>query len=260
MNRNYKREYIEDDTERISELTKIGVFSFIKSSGTSFIATSLAKYLADLRKNPVAFIDLKHDSGNESLLYHALGMDQRFASRKFISFYSEIKNRKYIRQLNNLDSGINWVLYTPLDRDLGVKLTTVEEARLLNNVYGDWIVCDLGSQYYQESMDEMDILIGVIDPKPSMLLSSKNYFRKLQLQELGGRHLCWIINKYNKGVNTNLLKRHLKIKNPIAIPLIQEEWFYISEYRCRIPFDQDEIKKQTRLPIEELVNHHILFT
>jgi hypothetical protein len=260
MNRDYKREYIEEDVERISELTKIGVFSYIKSSGTSFVATSLAKYLADIRKKPVAFLELKHDASNETLLYHALGMEQRFASREFISFYSEIKNRKYIKRLKNIDSGINWVLRTPLDRDLGIWLTVVEEARLLHNVCGDWVVCDLGSQYYQESMDEMDIIICVIDPMPSILLASKHHLRKLQIEDLGGRHLCWVINKYNKGVNSKLLKRFLKIKNPVTIPLIPGEWFYIAQYRCRIPFEQDEIKIETLSSIEELVKHHILFT
>jgi len=260
MDRDYKREYVEEDIERISELTKIGVFSFIKSAGSSFVATSIAKYLADLRKKPVAFLELKHDASNESLLYEALGMGQRFASREFISFYSEIKNRKYVKTKKNIDSGINWAMRTPIDRELGIWLTAVEEARLLHNIYGDWVVCDLGSQYYQESMDEMDIIIGVIDPMPSNLLSSKNHLRKLQHAELGGRHLCWVINKYNNGVNSKLLKRFLKMKNPVIIPLIPEEWFYVAQYRCRIPFDQDEIKKQTIASIEELVNHHILFT
>jgi len=260
MDRDYKREYIEEDLERISELTKIGVFSFIKSSGTSFVATSLAKYLADIRKKSVAFLELKHDASNEDLLYHALGMDQRFSSREFISFYSEIKKRKYIRKIKNVDSGINWAIRTPLDRELGIWLTAVEETRLIHNICGDWVVCDLGSQFYQESMDEMDIVIGVIDPMPSNLLSSKNSLRKLQFEEMGGRHLCWVINKYNKGVNSKLLKRFLKMKNPVTIPLIPEERFYVAQYQCRIPFEQDDIKREAVASIEELVNHHILFT
>lgn len=260
MNREYKREYKEEDIERIFELTKIGVFSFIKTSGTSFVATSLAKYLADQRKQSVAYIELKHAESNESLLYDALGMEQRFASRDFISFYTEIKEKKYIKKLKNMDSGINWALRSPKDRELRIMLTPLEETRLLHNINGDYVVCDLGNQYYQESMDEMDIIIGVIDPMPSNLLASKVQFQNFRMQELGGRRLLWIINKYNDGVNRKLLKSFLKIKNPVMIPLIPAEWFYVAQYQCRLPFEQPEIKNETFLPIEELVNHHILFT
>lgn len=260
MNREYKREYIEEDNERISELTKIGVFSFIKTSGTSFVATSLAKYLADQKTKPVAYIELKPDDSNEPLLYEALGMDQRFASRNFISFFEEIKARKYIKRLKNQEAGINWALRTPKDRELGISLTQLEETRLLNNICGDWVICDLGSRYSQESLEEMDVLIGVIDPMPAKLLASKKELHKFIIEDLGGRSLLWIINKYNLGVNNKLLKRFLRCKNPIMIPMIPEEWFYVAQYRCRIPFEQNEIKKEALLSIEEIVNRHILFT
>jgi CO dehydrogenase nickel-insertion accessory protein CooC1 len=260
MNREYKREYKEEDIERVSELTKIGVFSFIKTSGTSFVATSLAKYMADQKTKSVAYVELKHDDSCESLLYEALGMGQRFASRDFISFFEEIKARKYIKKRNNQEAGINWALRTPKDRDLGISLTQLEETRLLNNICGDWVVCDLGSRYSQESMEEMDILIGVIDPMPAKLLASKNELQKLLIEDLGGRRLLWVINKYNLGVNNKLLKRFLRLKNPIMVPLIPEEWFYVAQYHCRIPFEQTEIKKAALLSIEELVNRHIPFT
>lgn len=260
MDREYKRAYIEEDIERIAELTKIGVFSFIKTSGTSFMATSIAKYLADQSKKSVAYVELKHDADDEGLLYEALGMDQRFASREFISFYSEIRERKYIKKIKNIEAGINWAIRMPKDRALGVILTPVEEARLLHNICGDWVVCDFGSRYYDESMEEMDIIIGVIDPMPASLLASKNLLQQFRIEELGGRQLLWVINKYNPGINHKLLKRFLRIKNPVTIPLIPAEWFYIAQYQCRIPFEQEEIKKETYSAIEELVNHHILFT
>jgi len=260
MNREYKREYTNEDVERTSELTKIGVFSFIKTSGTSFVATSLAKYLSDKEKKSVAFVDLKHDENNEPLLYDALGMGQRFASRQFISFFTEVKDKKYIKRIRNLEAGINWAIRTPTDREHDISLTPLEEIRLLNNICGDWIVCDFGSHYYQQSMDEMDVIIGVINPMPSNLLASKQHIQKMRMEDLGGRHSLWVINKYNHGVNSKLLKRFLRLKNLVTIPLIPEEWFYVAQYHCRIPFEQDEIKKETQLPIGEIVNHHILFT
>lgn len=260
MDREYKREYIEEEAQNPTEIIKIGVFSFVKSSGASFIATSLAKYLSEQRKEPVAFVELKHDARNESLLYEALGMAQRFANREFISFFAAIKEKKHIKRMKNIDSGINWAIRTPKDRERQISLTPMEEIRLLHNVRGNWVVCDLGSLYYEESMAEMDIIIGVIDPLPSNLIASKTNFQKIRLDEQAGRRLCWVINKYNPGINRKLLKRILKIKNPITMPLIPSEWFYVAQYHCRIPFEQYEIKKETLLSIEELVNRHILFT
>lgn len=260
MDREFKREYLEDELPWVAEVTKIGIFSFTKGSGTTFVATSLAKYIASEMKKPVAFIELTHNGSHEPLLYEALGMDQRFSSRTFISFFAEIQDHKYIKRLKNTDAGINWAIRTPKDRENQVCLTSLEEIRLLNNICGDFIVCDLGSEFYAESMEEMDALVGVIDPLPSKLMAAKKLFHQIRLEELGGRRIFWVVNKNNHGVNNRLLKRFLKLKNPITIPLIPEEWFYVAQYHCRLPFEQSEIKKETRMQIEELVNHHILFT
>lgn len=260
MNRVFKREYIEEDLQRITETTKIGVFSFTKSAGSTFVATSLAQCLAEQKKKAVAFVELGKYSRNEPLLYDAIGMEQRFNSREFNSFFLEVKEHKYIKNLKNSDAGINWAVRTPKDREQDILLTPLEEARILNNICGDWIICDLGSRFNRESMEDMDVLIGVIDPLPSKLLATQASYLQMRAEEFGGRRLIWVINKYNSGVNNKLLRRSLKLKNPITLPLIPEEWFYVAQYHCRLPFEQAEIKKIARSPIEELVKHHILFT
>lgn len=260
MNRQFMREYTEEDMQPITERTKIGIFSFTKSAGTTYVSTSLAKYLAEQKRRPVTFVELSHYAEDATLLYDAIGIAHRFDLRKFISFFSEVKKRKYIKQMKNLDGGINWVIRTPGDWTREGDLTPLEEVRLLNNVFGDWIICDLGSRISQEIMEEMDLLIGIIDPFPSRLLTSKKCFFKLRSEELGGRPLLWVINKYNTGINKKLLHRFLKLKDPITIPLIKGEWFYVAEYHCRLPYEQVEIRNETIVSLEQLVKRHILFT
>jgi len=260
MNRQFKREYNEEDLQPVTERTKVGVFSIARSSGTTYFATSLAKYLAEQKKKPVTFIELGHCADDAPLLYDSIGIAHRFASRGFISFFKEVKHRTYIKPMRNLDGGINWVLRTPEDRTREGDLTPLEEIRLLNNVFGEWVICDLGSRLSQETMDEMDLLIGIIDPLPSKLLTSTQSYLTLRSEEFGGRPLIWVINKYNSGINRKLLTRFLKLKDPITIPIINGEWFYVAEYHCRLPYEQDEIKNETIISIEELVKRHILFT
>jgi hypothetical protein len=260
MNRQFKREYNEEDLQPVTERTKVGVFSLVRSSGTTYFATSLAKYLAEQKRRPVTFIEMGHCSDNAPLLYDSMGIVHRFGTREFIHFFKEVRNRKYIKQLKNLDGGINWVLRTPDDWTREGDLTLLEEVRLLNNVFGEWIICDLGSLVSAETMDEMDLLIGMIDPLPAKLLSSKQSYQTLRSEELGGRQLLWVINKYNAGINKKLLAKFLKLKDPVTIPLMKEEWFYVAEYHCKLPYEQVEIKNETSISIEELVKRHILFT
>jgi len=260
MDRRFKREYTEEDLERVAELNKIGVFSFAHSSGTTFIATSLAKYLADHKKKAVAFIELKQDNLDCQLLYEAIGMDKRFLSREFISFFARLQAGLNIKSVKNMDAGINWAVRTPNDRANDRILTPLQEARLIHNICADWIVCDLGCHFHKESFEEMDMLICVIDPMPAKLLSSKTRLQQLSGAGIDNKHLVFLLNKNNQGINNKLLKAFLKLSNPIKVPLIPEEWFYVAQYHCKLPFEQDEIKKQALPIIEELVNHHILFT
>jgi len=255
-----KREEDSIKYDAIIERNKIGVFSLGRGAGATFIATSLAKKLAERQKRIVAFVELGRAEPSMSLTYHALGINHRFAYKPFISFHEELRKGNHIKKISNIDAGINWVLRTPSDLDLNINLTVLEELRLINNVKGEWIICDFGSNYSSETLDEMDLLFGVIDPLPSKLLSNKETYRNLRQHELSGRKLIWIVNRQNTGIGKKSLRQFLKEKNFMSFPLMPEEWFYSAQYHCQLPLEQPDIKRNIAQQIEELVNHHILFT
>ena len=193
----------------------------------------------------------------DSLIYESIGAEKRFSNREFAPFYTLVKKRKYIRGIKNMDAGVNWALMTSYESKTGYALTALEEARLINNIYGDVIICDMGSEIKISRLDEMDKIICVVDPMPSRLIGSRTVYQKLKEEEHKGKEIIWIINKANGGINKKCFREYIKIKKPITIPLIRPEYFYTAEYNCRIPFEQREIKNKVRNQFEEIVKHII---
>lgn len=260
MNREFKREVETNRYEAITEKTKIGVFSLGRSAGATFIATSMAKQLSENQKKIVAYVELGGIQPSMPLTYHALGMNHRFSCKKFKSFYMELKDGNRIKNMMNLDAGINWALHTPADLEFNSELSPLEELKLINNIKGEWIICDFGSKISSEMLEEMDVLFGVIDPLPSKLLSNKEAYQNLRQSEIAGRNLIWLINRQNAGVGKKNLRLFLKEKKLTTFPLLPEEWFYSAQYNCQLPLEQHDIRRCIKPQIEELVNHHILFT
>ena len=193
----------------------------------------------------------------DSLIYDSIGIGKRFSNREFAPFYTLVKKRKYIRGIKNMDAGVNWALMTSYESKTGSALTALEEARLINNIYGDVIICDMGSEIKISRLDEMDKIICVVDPMPSRLIGSRVVYQNLKEEEHKGKEIIWIINKANGGINKKCFREYIKIKKPITIPLIRPEHFYTAEYNCRIPFEQREIKSKVRPQFEEIVKHII---
>ena len=365
MNRNFKREFEDDQVLQVNERLKVGVLGIGKGAGATFVATSVARLLGMQKEKAVAFVELRElinetaivsverptnsearirkqnmhariekqlreakqgpydrdswdnkedreakefqqiqwgqdvpealearqtmeiqrareitelgeirersyngaavmrDSLNvaplmrDSLIYESIGAEKRFSNREFAPFYTLVKKRKYIRGIKNMDAGVNWALMTSYESKTGYALTALEEARLINNIYGDVIICDMGSEIKISRLDEMDKIICVVDPMPSRLIGSRTVYQKLKEEEHKGKEIIWIINKANGGINKKCFREYIKIKKPITIPLIRPEYFYTAEYNCRIPFEQREIKNKVRTQFEEIVKHII---
>ncbi len=207
--------------------------------------------------DPTRDAPMRNSYMRDSLIYESIGGEKRFANREFAPFYSLVKKRKYIRGIKNMDAGINWALMTSYESKIGYALTALEEARLINNIYGDVIICDMGSELKNSRLDEMDKIICVVDPMPSRLIGCRAVYQKLKEEEHKGKEIIWIINKANGGINKKCFREYIKIKKPITIPLIRPEYFYTAEYNCRLPFEQREIKNKVRGQFEEIVKHII---
>ena len=102
MNRIFGRRGISGrDSEKkevVKERIKIGVVGCSSGAGASFVATSLAYYIAQYTERKAAYVQIedgKHD------VYDALGMDKRFIGREFVDFYALLAEGKKIKSEEN---------------------------------------------------------------------------------------------------------------------------------------------------------------
>lgn len=256
MERNFSREFQETDTQTIIEKVKIGVMETGLGAGTTFVATSLAKELAYSTKKAVAFVELCENSRGNGLLFDAMAMDKRFEGRKFHNFHRLVSENKYIRKCKNIDGRINWAVVPP--NSMNVTLSALQELRLINNIRGDIIICDFGADIKEYLMGDMDMVICVMDPMPSQLISSRKIYRLLKQDENNGGAVVWIVNKMNDGINNKSFRDYMRIKDYISIPLIKPELFYTAEYNCRVFYEQKEIREKVQGKIKEIIEKHMV--
>ncbi|MEA4922748.1 MAG: hypothetical protein VB031_05195 [Eubacteriaceae bacterium] len=256
MKRKFEREFRENEALEIIEKIKIGVVGAGRGSGTSFIASGIALAAAEHYKKAVAFAELPDGTSGRTWLYDIAGMDKRFGGRNYESLHKKVRHGRYIRGIRNMDSGVNWAACTAEDRNSG--LTDVQKARLINNISGDIVICDMGINADEEIMADMDAIICVVDPKPSRLIDTRELYQTIKQEQLKGRDVIWVLNKMNGGVNRRCFREYVKIKGAFEIPLIKDIHFYAAEYNCRFPAEQREIKKVSNDILQDIVKKIIV--
>ena len=80
-----------------------------------------------------------------------------------------------------------------------------------------------------ECMDEMDIIVAVIDPLPSLLIEGSANIGELREMK---REVLWILNRDNKGVNRREMKRYLGFMPEFSQEEIPREIIARAEYNC----------------------------
>lgn len=221
----------------IIEKQKIGVTGMSRGAGVTFVATSLAKALSSLEERRVTVLETRDClSMTKALIYDSIGIDKRFKTREFVRFYDEVRQGAGVRGKSNPDEKINWGLVTPEDVRDGIELTPIEMIRLINNISGDFIICDISDcKNAADYLIDMDTVIFVIDPSPSCMIAGYPFMREVKRMEFKGKKIIWLINKYNSGINKRDLLNFLKIKEYYKIPFIAADNFYSAEYNCKIP-------------------------
>lgn len=255
MKRSFCREYEEIDVPGVIERKKIGIMGMGPGAGATFVAVSLAAEAARICGKAVAFAELVTYYSGKPLTYEMLGMDKRFKMRSFDSFYSELNRGRYIRKLRNMDQMVNWALAVPSDMQNGIVLSAADESRLVNNIYGDIIICDLGGRFNEKRIHEMDIVICVVDPLPSRLIANHDMYACLRREEKNGADILWVINKMNSGINLHCLRDYLKIRDTVILPLVPPEYIYTAEYNCRIPIDQREVRHELEGVFDQIITY-----
>ncbi|MEG0392953.1 MAG: hypothetical protein RR626_09360 [Anaerovoracaceae bacterium] len=256
MNRSFSRGFVHTTQAQVTEKMKIGVLALGSGAGGTFVALALAEELSQ-GEHSVSFLELTKGREGNSLVYHILDIERRFGMNRYRPIYGEVENDRYIRGIKNLDSNINWALMTPEENLRKLALSDLQESRLINNLSGDILICDLGHEYNPTRLAEMDLIIGILDPLPSKLIGYRGIYQKL-LQD--NRPIIWLINKDNPGVNRKFFAEYIKVKEAAKIPLIKPEYLYQAEYNCRLPYEEREVKQILAPILKEVVDSHILIT
>jgi len=236
---------------KIFDKTKIGVIGIGSGVGVSFISECLGKLGT---KN--GFFPCVIELGGGSI-YDGIGIDKRFDAREYFQFFNSLISGESIRNRKNLSDGVNWISRSP--EESHILLSNNHIMKLINNAIGELIICDFSrinledGNYLliQELLLDMDKIIVVIDPLPSKLLRGAKLLD--HIRDVFDKPV-YVINKYNDGINRNELMKFLKINRPIFIPALSLELIYEAEYTCNIPYNLDEINKNLKQPLEEILS------
>ena len=270
----------ESQRERYEKVKRIAFVGAGHDSGCSFVATSLAHYLAKDLDKQVTYIQLDRNTS----IYDALGFDKRFIGRTFEDYREAAKNGKKLASIRNIDERVNWLVNTPhkeninSDKALNFKLFTFSD--------GDVIIYDFGSDFDSERdnsgavadnfdmLSEMDVVFFVVDPLPSKLLAGRQIFKEIYSLEQGvsgpgmrsisglsmqgaagaygnqNANIITVINHANPGINRRELSGFLGMRTVVEVPQIDPELIYLSEYNCELPVTRKDVKENL---IESLV-------
>ncbi len=200
---------------------KIAVVPAEYGAGASFVAAQTAMHLG----GRVTLAEL----GNP-YFYLSLDMEKQFCGRQF-SFFEECSDKSY-SEIENTLFNINWLVRRPdAEGDVEYKrllklLSFPPEGSLIldySRVCEDMVI---------ESLSEMDQIYLVLDPLPSRLIGSSTFIEKIRL--LFPSALV-IVNKMNRGVHKNELRRFLGNCEIKEIPFYPPQIIYKAEYNCCLP-------------------------
>ena len=242
------------------EKLKIGVIGIGEGVGTTFVSTSLAFCFAKKGKS-VAFAEVGNPRTKLSILYDSVAMDLRFSNREFVDFYNLIMENLHIRGKKNIEEGINWALITPKNLENGKELDESEKLRLVNNLSGEIVIFDLEAfEAFGTLLEEMDIIVGVIDPLPSKMIGGFKIFQALKKLEIEGQKVIWVVNKNNKGIGKKHIYDYLKTREILWIPFFELEQMYLCEYNCIFPIKNKKLNCQIIEAFDRIIDKTGLFT
>lgn len=200
---------------------KIAVVPAGIGAGASFVAAQTAMHIG---KN-VSVAEL----GNPHF-YLSLDMERRFCGKAF-TFYEDCSGDSY-KDIHNTLFDINWLVRKPSSCG---EIDFKSILKLLSFPPDGYLILDF-SRVSEEtifaSLSEMDQIYLVLDPLPSKLIAASEFIEKIKL--LFPSTLI-IINKMNKGVHRNELKRFLGNSSIREIPFYPPEAIYRAEYNCCLP-------------------------
>lgn len=104
----------------------------------------------------------------------------------------------------------------------------------IGQLAGDYVVADSPDI---ETLRQYDLVVAVIDPMPGCVFAGAANYEKLQDLKMSGLPVIWVVNRDNDAVNHGELRRFLRLKDDLTIPLLEGRLFYESQYTCRLPVE-----------------------
>ncbi len=162
--------------------------------------------------------------------YEALGMKKRFAGRGFC-FYEDLADPSEIAKIRNIEFGINWLLRrTASNSGDEPRLIRLMTANFSSDVYFDF--SGLSEDSTAELLLMADEIRLIIDPLPGRLIPSAPFIERLRLMYPSAK---LVVNKMNRGVHRNELRRFLGTSAFDEIPCYPFEKICRAEYECVPP-------------------------
>jgi len=252
----------EDKTDEApARRLRIVFIGLSAGAGVSTLASSFAEHLVkEDRRKPskegrrlITVLELSDDiktaRGSD---YDRIGCDRRFAGRNFSSCHSIAASGRSVRNLINMDSGVNWLLRRP--GETSEKLKSEDWLRLIGGVAGDVLICNIDGEFpcaneklTRRILCDADSVIAVVDPLPSSMMAEPGRLELIKEAESSGIDVRYVINKMNPGVNKRELRSFLRIKNYSMIPYFDPAQIYTAEYNCCTLYAMPKLRETLRI-------------
>ena len=200
--------------------------------GVSFVAGSLAWKLSLRSRCTLAELGRPY-------FYNALNIERRFAGGRFEFYEDALAARRTLYTINNPYHSLDLLLRRP-------DAAGFPPAMCACKMPGDQVVFDLSGapeDLLDEVLPEMDRIILVADPLPTKLLSGAARLDKLRMQYPDAR---LVVNKLNRGVNRQELKRFLGTDSFASVQHLAPELVYKAEYNCILPAELRGFTEKTQ--------------
>ena len=236
----FRQQEIPAEREQIS----IAVTGLGRDAGTTLVSTSLAIFYAEKGKS-VTFTECCVPSGSAGLLYDAVSMEQRFYGRTFRDFYELARSGGRMRDIRNMERGVNWRI--PLPQDCGL---TEEECgeivgKLVAGARDQVCIFDVQAGFPGFPVREMDAVLVIADPLPSRLVNRAGEVSRLlsMSEDPDGPEVLILVNKVNPGVNRRQVSRFFGGQVSAWIPAFDLKELYADEFACRFHWENKGIKE-----------------
>lgn len=224
--------------EKDITITVIGIG---RGVGTTTVASTLAYCFAEVGER-VNFLEASDPQSVNTLLYWQVAMDQRFFTRNFVDFYKSAMSDKSMSDLINIENGINWMIITPENRREKVKLKAEEKSRLLIKAMRQNTVIDLTyGTGWDNILPDSDIIVAVLEPTPSKLLTNDEVCRKIKEFEARGKTVIWVVNKITKNIQKHKVRRHIGGGKIFWLDFIEYSVICDNERKCEFPGENMEL-------------------